>query len=138
MEVGLDATAGLAPSTVSNRAQLSREDFLKILVEELSQQDPMKPMDNAEFLGQLVSLGNLEAISDMSTKFGDLIFQSQMGSASGILGKQVTGVDERGDVVTGIAERLEVDGKDLVLDVQGRRVNFTKVLEVSEPPVPAA
>ncbi len=119
-------------SQVTNRAELSREDFMKILVEELSQQDPMSPMENGEFLGQLVNIGNLEAISGLSANFKSLIFQNQLGSASGVLGKMVTGVSEDGRVVSGRADRLEVDGETLTLLVGGERMRFDKILEVAQ------
>lgn len=52
-------------ATDSVRDKLGQEDFLKLMVTQLTNQDPFKPMEGGEFLGQLAQFGTVSGISDM-------------------------------------------------------------------------
>jgi flagellar basal-body rod modification protein FlgD len=122
-------------SQTRNRAQMSREDFLKILVAELSQQDPMSPLENEQFLNQLVSLQTLETSESMSNNFSSLILRSEVASAGQLMGKWVAGVDEAGDLAEGIVSRVLIDGDKVKLMLEnGRSVLMKKVVEIQDAP----
>jgi flagellar basal-body rod modification protein FlgD len=70
---------------------ISSTDFMNILVKQLQMQDPMEPMSSEEMLGQLSTIRELEVNTRMSTKLEQLTDQQRFGSASALIGKQVTG-----------------------------------------------
>src|SRR5574344_2959519 len=52
--------------------QLGKDDFLKILITQLSNQDPSSPMENTEFVAQMAQFSSLEQMTNMSTEFAKL------------------------------------------------------------------
>lgn len=72
-DVKLYEDLGLARrSEPARREDLGQEDFLKLMVTELRHQDPFKPMESGDFLGQIAQFGAVSGISSLEDKFGEL------------------------------------------------------------------
>lgn len=112
------------------RAQMSRDEFLRILVSEISNQDPLDPLDHKEFLGQLATLQELEATSSLTEGIQSLSRFQEMGAASALIGRTVRGNDDDGNPVSGTVDRVTVDGRDVRLMVGGRAVAMANVREI--------
>jgi flagellar basal-body rod modification protein FlgD len=83
---------GIAPSTdaaVPKNAAVSQEAFLKILLTQLRFQDPLKPVDNQQFLAQLAQFSAIEINRQQSEKIDTLLQMNSNGQAIGLLGQQV-------------------------------------------------
>ena len=91
---------GILPSTQSTtsttpasaQSPLGKEDFLQLLVAQLSAQDPLNPMDSREFSAQLAQFSALEQMTNINTTLEDLVkAQQAMGNSSliSIIGKLV-------------------------------------------------
>ncbi|GBD97673.1 MAG TPA: flagellar hook assembly protein FlgD [Nitrospirae bacterium] len=80
-------------NNVSSAAQtLGQEDFMNLLLQELSYQDPLKPMDSKEFTVQLSQFSSLERLKDIDDTLNDVLaFQQSMQNATvtNLLGKSV-------------------------------------------------
>ena len=90
-------------------AALDKNDFLKILITQLSHQDPTQPMDDKAFIAQMAQFSSLEQMTNMSdglTKVANLVAKSQ---AVSLLGNAVD-VSNGGETVSGIVQ--EVTGGD--------------------------
>ncbi len=105
---------------------LEQDDFLKIMIAEISNQDPFEPLDNREFLGQLTQMQNLEASTTMTTtlaelteSLGALNFGQQLASAGSLIGQRVTGFDTLGNEVIGLVNRFQVEDGQAVLGLVG-------------------
>jgi len=89
---GAAAAAQTAPAKAGG--QVSRDDFMKLLIAQLQNQDPLSPMDNQEFAVQLAQFNSLEQLIGLNEKLDSLTSQqglaSQFNSAA-LLGKQVAG-----------------------------------------------
>ena len=123
-----NSTATQTPISQSGRhgGVLEQEDFLEIMIAELSNQDPFEPMDNREFLGQLTQMQNLEASTEMTTSLQQLAtslealtFGQQLSSASTLIGQMVVGQDLDGSEVIGVVTRYHVDGGASYLQLEG-------------------
>ena len=77
----------------ANRStELGQEDFLTLMTTQLQNQDPFKPMENGEFLGQLAQFGAVSGIKDLQTAFADLsssLYSSQTLQAANMVGREV-------------------------------------------------
>ena len=68
---------------------LNKDDFLKILITQLSNQDPTKPMEDKEFIAQMAQFSTLEQMTNMNEEFSKVANRLQSAQALGMLGKTV-------------------------------------------------
>jgi len=83
--------------------QLGKDDFLKLLITQLSHQDPLSPMENTEFIAQMAQFSSLEQITNMSAGFNRLSSMLTNSEAVNLVGKTVDIATENG-LITGTAE----------------------------------
>ena len=85
--------------------ELGKDDFLKLLITQLSNQDPTSPMENTEFIAQMAQFSSLEQMTNMSHEFAKMNSMMVSSQAVGTLGRtvQVAGAD---GFVTGIVEAV--------------------------------
>ncbi|MBX3379187.1 MAG: hypothetical protein KF805_03770 [Phycisphaeraceae bacterium] len=88
----LNSTASTATAKPSGFSSLSSEDFTKIIITELSNQDPLAPSDTNALLQQLSQIRDIQSSIDLSDKLGSLVSDNQFASASNMIGKIVGGV----------------------------------------------
>jgi flagellar basal-body rod modification protein FlgD len=109
-------------------ATLDKNDFLKILMTQLTHQDPTQPMDDKEFIAQMAQFSSLEQITNMSnglTKVADLISRSQ---AVSLLGTSVD-VSNGAGTVSGTVEA--VTGGDFPqIMVNGQYYDYSQVQKI--------
>lgn len=79
----------MATSSVDAVSQIGIQDFLKILVAQLGNQDPLKPMDNQEFVTQLAQFTSLQQTQEMNDKLGAMLTAQASQQSIGLLGKTV-------------------------------------------------
>lgn len=106
--------------TVNGRTasqELGKDDFLKLLITQLQNQDPTSPMENTEFIAQMAQFSSLEQMTNMSNEFTKLANMLNSGEAVSMLGKSVelnngdssmTGVVEA--VTRGVNPQVQVNG----------------------------
>jgi len=70
---------------------LGKDDFLKILVTQLRNQDPMQPMQDRDFIAQMAQFSSVEQLMNMSGEMTKL--RQNLGMASSMIGKEVTWYD---------------------------------------------
>lgn len=92
--------------TVNGRAasqNLGKDDFLKLLMTQLSHQDPTEPMDNSQFIAQMAQFSSLEQMYNVSNGFNKMAQIMQNNEAAGALGK-VVDLDVEGEKLSGVVE----------------------------------
>lgn len=102
--------------------ELGKDDFLKLLMAQLTHQDPMEPMDNSQFIAQMAQFSSLEQMYNVSNGFNKMASIMQSNEAAGTLGKMVE-LDVEGERITGIAEGF-TRGENPQIQVNG---NFYKM-----------
>ena len=68
---------------------LGKDDFLKLLIVQMQNQDPTDPMDNTEFIAQMAEFSTLEQMTNMNSNFDKLSSVLTSNSALGTIGKTV-------------------------------------------------
>lgn len=117
--LGAVASVGTILSEGSSRgiSEMSSMDFLKLLITQLSNQDPMEPMKSQDLLEQLSAIRSLESNMTISENFRKLLDHQELASATLLLGSWVTGIDVNGELVEGRVERV-------IMDASGVRVQI--------------
>ncbi|MDA3956551.1 flagellar hook assembly protein FlgD [Oceanispirochaeta sp.] len=69
--------------------ELGKDDFMKILITQLSHQDPTKPMEDKEFIAQMAQFSSLEQMTNMNKQFTNMAERLNSSQAFNVLGKNV-------------------------------------------------
>lgn len=90
----VSSTATQSASTqISPNKTVTKDDFLKLLIAQLQNQDPLQPMDNQQFAVQLATFNSLEQLIDINKQLGTLQTaqaQTNQFNAASLIGKEVT------------------------------------------------
>ena len=113
-----------SPATASQEAsgangQLGKDDFLKLFVAQLQHQDPLKPMEDKEFMGQMASFSTLEQVAKLATANEKLASSLSLSGSLGFIGRTVTYKDAAGETKTGVVGRVHTAEGKVSLTVGG-------------------
>jgi len=117
------------------KKELGKDDFLLLMLTQLSYQDPLNPVDNQDFIAQLAQFSSLEQMHNVANSLDTLAqYQLQAGSmaqATALIGREVTVAQADADPITGTVERVKmVDGLPQ-LQIDGELYPIGLVLEVA-------
>jgi len=110
--------------------KLDKEAFLKLLTAQLKYQDPLNPLKDTEFMGQLTAMTTLEQIIKMNSTLEDLatyqIYSNALMIGSTIIGKKVITTDGTEYTVKGIA----IEEGKLKINVGESYINMSQIKEI--------
>lgn len=89
--LGLSAATSAATSSTSS-GELGQADFLKLMTEQLKHQDPLNPMENSEFLGQLAQFSTVQGITNLQSTvegFSTALASDQVLRGAALVGHEV-------------------------------------------------
>lgn len=128
------------PITGAAGGALGKTEFLQLLVQEMTNQDPLKPADNTQFIAQLAQFSTLEQMQNLNTGFTNLQDSFQESQARGLLGVPIkslsstTGVETDGTVdqilVTTSTASDGTTNTKVQVDVNGTAVNLSDITAV--------
>ncbi|MEN2985189.1 MAG: flagellar hook capping FlgD N-terminal domain-containing protein [Thermodesulfovibrionaceae bacterium] len=118
-------------SSVIGNNKIDKEAFLNLLVAQLRYQDPLNPLKDHEFLGQLTQMSMLEQLMNMNSIVEDLalyeIYSNALMIGSMLIGKTVVTVDGKEYIVEGIA--IE-DGKLKIKVNENEYISMNQIKEI--------
>ena len=129
------STSGGGTSTIKKNFDLKPEDFIKMMITQLQNQDPLEPAKNQDLLAQMSQIGQLQSSTSLQESLKGMVLQNQIGSASALIGKTVQGLDGQDDPVTGLVNSVKVgaDGVSLELD-NGKSLMLSRVTQIAPMP----
>jgi len=86
-------------------AALDSEDFLRLLITQLQNQDPTEPTSNEDLLNQISAMRSLQSNVQLSDSLQSLTSNQQLSTAASYIGKTITGIDTSDASVTGLVTR---------------------------------
>jgi len=98
-------SAGASGATSSG---MGKDTFLKLLMAQMSNQNPMEPTDDKEMLAQLAQFSTLEQMTSMATSQQSSAAATQMSQAVNLLGRTVTYLDADGAKQTGTVDQVSM------------------------------
>jgi len=123
-------------SQANSLDNLNLDQFLKLMVTELMNQDPLNPMDNTQLVQQMGELRSIAASDQLSKTLQAVQTQQSLTTASGLIGKTVKALSDNGDI-TGTVQSVsvEVDAQDNTkrtykINVDGQSIDLSNVREV--------
>lgn len=130
------ASNSSSPSTTSNAtgfAALTSQDFLKMLITELKNQDPTQPVSNAELLQQLSQMQALQSNVELNSTLKSFSNDQQISSGASFLGKVISGTDANQNPVSGVADRVFLQNGTMMIGIGSSSLSVANVTGVSLP-----
>ncbi len=121
-------------STITSAKDI-QTDYMKLLVTQLQNQNPLEPLDNQEMASQLAQFSQLENLEMMNTSFAKILATIEQTYASSLIGKEVsfivtteTGVLES---YSGIVEKINNNlNGEITLVVDGYTIELQDVMTI--------
>lgn len=104
------STVTSSPTTLQG-SSMGMEDFLKILLTQLTYQDPLKPMDNQEFMAQMAQFTALEQSQQVNEKISLLVANQAALQSIGLIGRAVDLTTAEGNKLSGTVSALSLSGE---------------------------
>lgn len=103
-------TTSTATSSTKKADQvLGKDDFLKLMVAQMKNQDPMNPSDDKDNIAQMAQFSSLEQITNLATATQDLANKMSLTQNIGLLGHTVTYAGADGTAVSGTVDGMNLD-----------------------------
>lgn len=111
----------MAIDTISSASSLQAngmgmQDFLKILLTQLTYQDPLKPVDNQQFMAQMAQFTSLEQTQQLNEKIATLITNQAALQSVGLIGRTVD-IRTNSGSVSGVVTSLSLAGDSPQLSI---------------------
>jgi flagellar basal-body rod modification protein FlgD len=116
-------------SAASAKNMVDYNMFLKLLVTEMKNQDPTKPMDSTEYVAQLANFSNVEQSVQTNKKLDQILQGTAISQAGSLIGHTLTSAD---GTVSGVISQIRIydDGLMAIL-ADGKEVPVTSGVSVS-------
>jgi flagellar basal-body rod modification protein FlgD len=116
--------APLAPSLprptgtteTKSKTAVDYESFLKLLVAEMKNQDPTKPMESTDFVAQLATFSQVEQSVQSNSKLDQILQSSALSQAGSLIGREITSADGK---TTGIIAEVKIKSGGVVAVLEG-------------------
>ena len=110
---------------------LNQADFLKLLVAQLSAQDPMNPVSNTDFAAQMAQFSTLQTTQSMQTNLAGLESSQAVLQANSLLGRTVQVQSAPGVTDSGVVSAVGIQAGTPSITVNGQSYGLSAVLSVS-------
>ncbi|WP_223066775.1 flagellar hook capping FlgD N-terminal domain-containing protein [Paenibacillus caui] len=125
---------------------MGKDQFLKILITQLQNQDPMQPLEDKEFIAQMAQFTSVEQLMNISSQLTAM--NQSLGSVSGLIGKQVTWMQEStdgsseynvdgssasGTYTTGIVDSIVIRSGVQYAKIGSSEVPLDQILQIDNP-----
>src|SRR6478609_7185430 len=103
------STQGQTPQAANAINDLDLNVFLKLMITELQQQDPLNPMDNKDMLNQIAQIRAVGASDKLTKTLDSVLLGQNIASATNLIGADISALTEDGQSVTGVVSRISID-----------------------------
>lgn len=125
------------PAEKAGEQALGQNEFIRILVAQMSNQDPLSPMEDRDFIAQMAQFSSLEQLMNMS-KAIDRMSQS-IGISSSLIGKSISWLTVPVDATdipvmrSGVVESITIKDGDTYAVVEQEMVLLSRIVTVASP-----
>ena len=115
---------------------LNVNDFLKLMINELQNQDPLDPMSNSEMVQQIGLIREVSATDQLTKTLSNLTNSQELVTASGLIGQTVRGLSDSSVEVTGTVDRVTVETdsekgtRSVKVHVDGKTMQVKNIREI--------
>lgn len=122
---------------IVSKNSLEEADFLTLLVTQLKTQDPTKPMDDKQFIGQMAQFTSLKQMSAVAENLTKFTKEFDFTKSVSLVGKEISWTDATGFERSGIVDSVLMRDGLSFLKSDGHEVAFKEIIQVKNMPVTA-
>lgn len=136
--IGTQPITGAYDEMVKDSSIMGQDDFLKMLVAQLQNQDPLEPMSNDQMMQQMTQFGTLEELESINDNLTEMNASSSLVQASAMIGKAVYGINaQSGADITGVVEGITIEDGITFAHISTPdgtgTLKLTEILSVADP-----
>ncbi|MCG7376927.1 flagellar hook assembly protein FlgD [Paenibacillus sp. ACRSA] len=125
-------------TTSAATKELGKDQFLKILITQLQNQDPMQPMEDKEFIAQMAQFSSVEQLVNISSQLKTL--NQSLGAVSGMIGREISWLSsnkaDNGTLRQGIVDSIVVRDGVHYAKVGNDEIKLDEIIQVTNPKEP--
>ncbi|MBR2207953.1 MAG: flagellar hook assembly protein FlgD [Synergistaceae bacterium] len=125
------STSTASAVTTATNNELGKDAFLKLLIAELSNQDPTNPVEDREFISQMATFSTLEEMQNMNSTLTTMADANKFSAVS-YIGKAVAFTNDEGKQVPALVNAIWFENGKTILDTSEGDVPLEKVEGISE------
>jgi len=110
---------------------LDKNAFLKLLITELRNQDPLSPTDDKEFIAQLAQFSSLEQMQQVNKAMEAFVSNQVAFQAAGLLGRTVSATASDGSAISGKVDSVRFEKGTPILKVGDAEVPLENIMSIS-------
>ena len=134
------STNSTSTSTTTDKTQqLGKQDFLKLLMAQLQNQDPMKPMDDTAMIAQMAQFSALEATQSLQQTLQTASNNQTIAQAAALIGKYVQADQADGSTITGTVTGVDFTSTDGAVAptvlINNKDVDYSTIRKISSTPI---
>jgi flagellar basal-body rod modification protein FlgD len=104
--------------------------FLKLMITQLQNQDPLNPQSNTEIMQQLGEMQQISASNKLTSTLDAVLLGQSVSNATSLIGKNIDGLDDSGNSATGVVSKVSIVNGDPKLYVGSQIVSLNNVRDV--------
>lgn len=117
-------------ATKTSGTALDYDAFLKLLIAQMKNQDPMDPMKSTDYVAQLATFTQVEKAVQTNERMADLLTAARFQQAESLIGRSISNIDGS---ITGIVESARLSGQDVIAVLKnGQEVTMGTGITVSK------
>ncbi|OAB41338.1 flagellar hook capping FlgD N-terminal domain-containing protein [Paenibacillus glacialis] len=130
------STSNVQTASKKDASTMGKDQFLKIMMAQLKNQDPMQPLEDKEFIAQMAQFTSVEQLMNISGQLTTL--NQSLGSVSGLIGKDISWVSKEtsgttSEVKTGTVSSIVVRDGVQYATVGKEAIPVNLILEIANP-----
>ena len=130
--LGSSSTGATTSSTPLKKKSLNADDFIKMMITQLQNQDPTDPAKSDQLLAQMSQISQLQSSTALNDSLKSMVMQNQIGSASSLIGKSVQGMAADNTTISGMVTSVKVESDAVKLELDsGQALDLGRVTSIS-------
>ena len=126
-------SSSLSKQENNGGSYMQMEDFLQLLTSQISNQDPLEPMKDTEFISQMANIASLEQMQQFTKGFESFASSQKDMVAQAYLGRIVT-ISDQGNEVEGLVDSVEKSSEgSITIEVSGNSYDPKDITRVRLP-----
>ncbi|AOZ94224.1 flagellar hook capping FlgD N-terminal domain-containing protein [Paenibacillus crassostreae] len=129
------SASNVKAASTKDTTTMGKDQFLKIMITQLQNQDPMQPLEDKEFIAQMAQFTSVEQLMNISTQLTSM--SQSLGNVSGIIGKEISWIDSSegssSELLTGIVDSIVIKDSIQYATVGDSAIPLDLILKIGTP-----